>query len=87
MTSKRSKESVMNALGEIGVRELDRRCHNGIDVRLLWNPRTNRLYVTVEDDVNGDSFEVGAPAAEALEVFRHPYAYAKPAHDDYALAS
>jgi hypothetical protein len=70
----------METTSEIGIRELDRRSHDGIDVTLLWNSRTNRLLVVVEDERNGDSFSFDADAADALEAFRHPYAYANRAH-------
>jgi hypothetical protein len=65
-------------------RELDRRSNDGIDVALLWNPRTNRLVVTVADDRRGDSFEIDVDAADALDVFHHPFAYAG---RGYALAA
>lgn len=58
-------------------RELDSRSSDGIYVRLLWNPADGHLSVAVNDTKNGDAFEL--PVAErdrALDVFRHPYAYA-----------
>ena len=76
----------MGATFEIGVRELDRRTNDGIDVALLWNPRTNQLFVAVEDERLGRSFELEVEAADALDAFRHPYAYANRDYD-YALAS
>ena len=45
------------------IRELDHRCNSGIDVRLLWNSRTNRVFVAVEDHQGGKSFEVTVPGA------------------------
>ena len=57
--------------------ELDRRTNDGIDVRLLWDSTDNGVYVTVDDARTGDSFALTVGAGdEALEVFRHPYAYA-----------
>ncbi len=73
----------MRTTSEIGLRELDRRSNDGIDVALLWNPRTNRLLVTVADARRGDAFEVKVDAADALDAFRHPYAYD---NRDYAYA-
>ena len=32
-----------------GVRELDHRSSNGIDVTLLWGSRSGRIFVAVED--------------------------------------
>jgi hypothetical protein len=60
---------------EVAVRELDRRANNGIDVRLLWNSRTNRVSVAVEDERCGESLRFEVDAAEALAAFHHPYAY------------
>ena len=58
------------------IRELDHRQNDGIDVRLLWNPATNRVMVTVQDGKLGESFELGVDGADALDAFHHPYAYA-----------
>ena len=38
---------------EIGIRELAHRSNDGIDVRLLWSSRTNRLFVGVRPDCRG----------------------------------
>ena len=57
------------------LRELDRRSGGGIDVRLLWNSRTGRLYVVVVDAQRDDDFRVAVAAGDALEAFHHPYAY------------
>jgi hypothetical protein len=83
----RDKERVMCTTFEIGVRELDRRSSDGIDVQLLWHPRTNRLFVAVADSRSREAFELEVDGADALDVFRHPYAYANPGYGDYALAS
>ena len=56
--------------------ELDHRSADGIEVSLLWSRNTNRLLVAVADSRSGESFEVQAPAEKALDVFRHPFAYA-----------
>jgi len=57
-------------------RELAHRASNGIDVRLYWSPRDNSVTVAVHDSV-GASFELAADPARALDVFEHPYAYAR----------
>jgi hypothetical protein len=58
-------------------RELDRRSNDGIDVRLLWCEHDGRVLVAVKDSRTGDAFAVQVQEGEsALEVFRHPYAYA-----------
>jgi hypothetical protein len=56
-------------------RELAYRSTNGIDVFLLWCPADDSLAVAVIDE-NADSFELVVTAAEALDVFEHPYAHA-----------
>jgi hypothetical protein len=56
--------------------ELDRRQSDGIDVSLMWNRVSGALTVTVFDVKTGDYFELPAPAESALDVFRHPFAYA-----------
>jgi hypothetical protein len=56
--------------------ELHHRSADGIEVSLLWSRITNALTVAVEDSRSGLSFEVPAPAAKALDVFEHPFAYA-----------
>lgn len=68
--------TVMDNTPEIGIRELDRRQSDGIDVRLLWDSRTDTIMIAVEDEKTEDSFEVEVDAADALDAFRHPYAYA-----------
>ena len=61
---------------DFSLTELDYRSADGIEVSLLWSRNTNRLLVAVADSRSGESFEVHAPADRALDVFRHPYAYA-----------
>ena len=60
------------------LRELDRRNGGGMDVRLVWNSRTDRLYVVVIDAQRDDDFRVAVEAGDALEAFHHPYAYRRP---------
>jgi hypothetical protein len=67
-------------------RELDRRSSDGVGVTLFWSPRTNRLWVVVEDSRDGHSFEIDADPAHALDVFHHPYAYA-PSDIDSLIAA
>jgi hypothetical protein len=65
----------MNAPNRIESRELARRANGGIDVRLLWQPRTDRVFVDVVDGVGDDAFRIIVAAADALDAFNHPYAY------------
>jgi hypothetical protein len=68
------------------MRELDQRSNDGINVRLLWAPGTDRVWVDVEDESSGERFELEVDPADALTAFHHPYAYA--AHADvHALAA
>ena len=56
--------------------ELDHRASNGLEVSLLWSKRTNRLTVAVHDTASGEVLHVRAHPHNALDVFKHPYAYA-----------
>jgi hypothetical protein len=57
--------------------ELDSRTSDGIHVRLLWHRRTNRVSVAVSDTKTGEAFDLEVRRGQrALDVFRHPYAYA-----------
>ena len=58
-----------------GMRELDRRSGDGIDVSLLWDPSTDGVLVAVTDARTGGEFRIRVDAADALDAFRHPYAY------------
>jgi hypothetical protein len=58
-------------------RELDRRFHDRIDIRLLWRARDDRVIVAVADEKTGERFNIEVRDDErALDVFRHPFAYA-----------
>ena len=67
----------MFATSQTALRELDRRISDGFDVRLLWNPQTNRVFVAVEDQRHGASFELEVDGPGALEAFYHPFAYSR----------
>ena len=58
-------------------RELDHRTSDGIEVRLLWRPADDTVLVAVSDARTGEGFSLEVADGErAMEVFRHPYAYA-----------
>jgi hypothetical protein len=57
------------------LRELDSRAGDGLEVSLLWSPESNELAVLVIDEEAGEEFAFEVGAGEALDVFRHPYAY------------
>ena len=56
--------------------ELDHRAGDGLEVWLLWTPSTERLCVVVHDETLDETFEVEVEHGDALDAFRHPYAYA-----------
>jgi hypothetical protein len=58
------------------IRELDHRSRDGIDVRLLWDSRTDEVSITVEDERSGETFVLPVDPAHASEAFAHPFAYA-----------
>jgi hypothetical protein len=72
------QDVTMSTTAQPEVRELDRRTNDGIDVRLLWNPRRNRVSVAVKDERSGESFEFEVDSANALAAFHHPFAQAPP---------
>ena len=57
-------------------RELDHRSNDGLEVTLLWQPETDRITVKVFDGKTGDDFDLSVDSADAMDAFRHPYAYA-----------
>jgi hypothetical protein len=59
------------------IRELDSRISDGISVRLLWHPANGQVSITVDDAQSGEGFELVLRDGErALDVYRHPFAYA-----------
>ena len=77
----------MNTGPEIEMRELDRRIADGIEVALLWSAEMDGVLVTVVDTRSFESFELEVAAEDALDAFRHPFAYAYRDHDEFALAA
>jgi hypothetical protein len=57
--------------------ELAQRDSDGISVTLLWHSTTGKLTVSVRDRRTGEAFDLSAGTQNALDVFRHPYAYAE----------
>jgi len=58
-------------------RELAHRSGAGVDVTLYWQPILDELLVCVRDERHGAHFEIRPPHNRALDVYNHPYAYAK----------
>jgi len=55
--------------------ELDARQAAGIAVVLLWDRRTYGLTVVAHDAQTDERVEIVVEPEQALEVFRHPFAY------------
>jgi hypothetical protein len=79
------REPVVTQRSRTGIRELDHRASDGIDVRLLWNAETNDVLVSVAER-DGMGFEFQVPPTDALRAFHHPYAYAYALHGDQRVA-
>lgn len=44
---------------------------------MIWNRRTNRVFVLVDDARTNEGFKLDVRGGDdALDVFRHPFAYA-----------
>jgi hypothetical protein len=56
--------------------ELDYRENDGITISLLWSRADNSLSVFVVDAKTEEQFELRVEACEAIDAFRHPFAYA-----------
>jgi hypothetical protein len=56
--------------------ELSQRESDGIEVQLFWERGTDHLVVVVQDARSEQAIEVAARPDNALDVFRHPFAYA-----------
>jgi hypothetical protein len=77
----------MGTIHETPIRELDHRREDGIDVTLLWNSRTDTVFLRVVDERLGETLEFSVVAGDALYAFRHPYAYASLDRQDTAIAA
>ena len=58
-------------------RELSRRAASGLEVVLYWCGHKSAVTLAVHDELTGEAFEVEVAGADALDAFRHPYAYAR----------
>jgi hypothetical protein len=77
----------MGTIHETPIRELDHRREDGIDVTLLWDSRTNTVFLRVVDERLGEALEFSVVGGDALYAFRHPYAYASLDRSDTAIAA
>jgi hypothetical protein len=60
-------------------RELDHRESDGVSVTLLWYEDSNRVALHVVDSDSDEEFDLEVAGRDALDAFRHPYAYILPA--------
>jgi hypothetical protein len=70
-----TSEPVVFDESRIAIHELDHRVCDGLEVRLLWNADTQHVLISIAER-DGIDFEFQVPAADALDAFHHPYAYA-----------
>jgi hypothetical protein len=57
-------------------RELAHRHQDGLHVTLLWDERSNEVWIELMDNRNESVVEFGVEAKSAMDAFHHPYAYA-----------
>jgi hypothetical protein len=77
----------MGTIHETPIRELAHRREDGIDVTLLWNSKTNGVFLRVVDERLGEALEFGVVGGDAMYAFRHPYAYASLDRSATAIAA
>jgi hypothetical protein len=68
-------------------KELDARANDGVEVRLLWDPPSDHVAVEVVDSRSGEHFALAIDAEDALDAFRHPFAYAATDRDTELIPS
>lgn len=71
------ENTIMLTTPDPEIRELDHRVNDGIDVRLLWNSRTNAVSIAVLDERTGEYFELDVDPEDAQVAFHHPYGYSQ----------
>jgi len=72
------EDTTVRTTPETSIRELDHRNNGDIDVRLLWNPQTNRASVAVEDERAGQVFQLTVDGSDALEPIGGSAGYCSP---------
>jgi hypothetical protein len=63
-------------MSHAAAKELAYRNQNGLEVTLLWDPRSNEVSVEVIDQLDASGFSLPIAGHLALDAFHHPYAYA-----------
>jgi hypothetical protein len=57
-------------------KELAHRSSHGVHVTLSWDADTDAVSVEATDVATGEAVFLVVPPAQALDAFRHPFAYA-----------
>ena len=57
------------------LRELAHRQSANLEVTLLWNRRSRRVWISIYDLANDEQRAVLVPEDRALDAFNHPYVY------------
>jgi hypothetical protein len=60
----------------VPTRELAQRLSGGDEVLLLWHPDSDRVELSVRNLASGVDRQIEVAPADALDAFRHPFAYA-----------
>src|SRR3954453_4434904 len=65
------------AMTHSSLKELAHREQDGLEVSLLWDPRSNDVCVDVTDQREDSFLRIPVARRFALDAFHHPYAYAR----------
>ena len=57
------------------LRQLAQRRSGNLEVTLLWNRRSRRVWISIYDHANDEQRAAHVPSHRALDAFNHPYAY------------
>ena len=80
MTSDSRERSTVDETGvELAVRKGD-----GLEVALMWDRASGRVWVDVLHLFTGESLRIEADPARALDVYEHPFAYCLDAQEAVA---
>jgi len=65
----------VETITSIARRELDRRVNSGLEITLYWNAYDNSTSIEIYHQATGETIGFPVPADQALDAFRHPFAY------------
>jgi hypothetical protein len=78
------KGTLMKVVIEEPTRELAQRRTGSVEILLIWHPISNNVELRIHDTSQKEESGFRVPPGEAMEAFRHPYAYA--ARREYSAA-